>query len=268
MATEPNPNPNPNEPVTNVPAVVAAEPASPAAAPATPSTAASPGVAPVASPEPVGRPSSQAPDWRDARLAKVTARNHELTAEQATLKAELAALKAGQPAGPVVPEAEVNRRAQALADNRVFQESAVKIETLGRGEFPDFDSKLRIMANTLDLRDPAEQAKYHGFITAAMAAGGDDTHRLLYGLASDLNEASRIMSLPPAQQGVALAKRGQVEAQPRSQAPKPMAVPGGRSGASVNVDPTTADSDAMDDAAWFRSREAQVQATRSAGGRR
>lgn len=250
---------------TDTPPVIALE--SPGGAPAA-ITPPEPGAGPAADAPAPAAPPRAAPqrDWRDDRIAKLTAQLHEARA------AKPAPAAAGSPGltEPVVPASQVERRAQELADSREFNRQAQAIEASGRADFPDFDARIGSMANTQDLRDPVVLANYHSFISAAMAAGGEQTHELLYSLSSDLNEATRIMALPPAQQGVALAKRLVAPAPalagvPRTTAPKPIAIPQGRGANATSLDPAEpGQAEQMSDAAWFAAREKQVSARRQA----
>lgn len=94
----------------------------------------------------------------------------------------------------------------------------------------------------------------------------DNPHTVLYELAKPQhhNEATRIMGLPPAKQGVALAKFAANLSAPRivSGTPEP---PGTRVQGGSGSGLVTTESPNLSMADWIKAREAEVEAKRKAG---
>lgn len=164
------------------------------------------------------------PDWAIKRIGKLTARNHEAERQVQAAKGEaeryrllLEQVRQGsdveqQQAKPGdQPDIEqlVERRAQEKADNQVMQERGRSVATTGAEKFPDFQQAV----TTLDAIG-ITQEQVQNLLSM------DDAHQVIYTLGKNPEEASRILALPPLQQGRELERM----AAKASQAPAPKAV--------------------------------------------
>jgi hypothetical protein len=114
-----------------------------------------------------------------------------------------------------------------------------------------------------DPNDPISMATYNGFLAAALETG--EAPKLIYALGSDLNEANRILSLPPLKMAVELTKLAAKPEQQISKASKPITPLNGRGVAHEAVDPTDPTrADALSTKAWMERRNAQLAAREKA----
>lgn len=239
--------PDPKPPVAEPPPPV--EP--PTEPPAVEPKAAPPTEPPTEPTEPPKEPPSQ--DWRDRRIAQLTARLREEQARNAQTKTET---KVETPPG--LTEADVERRAAELAATQTFNRMCNDAAQAGRQAYPDFDSKVNELRRLVDVNDPASVAAYNSMLAAAIETG--EAPRLLHELGSDLNEASRILALPALKMGVELTRLALGGAAPGgTRAPKPITPVRATGAPHTAIDPTDPDrSDALSTAEWMRRREAQL----------
>lgn len=207
-----------------------------------------------------------AQDWRDRRIAQLTARLREeqrkgqQTAEQATTEAT-----AGGAASPT--EAEINR----LVDERAAEQAAVRdfnrqcneAAAAGREAFPDFDVRVGALKGLVSDGDPTDLMRYNQLLLAAIETG--EAPALLHRLGGNLNEAQRILEMSPIKMGIELARMAARPAGEPSGAPRPIRPLSPGSGSHDRIDPADADrSDRLSTAEWMRRREAQVAAVETA----
>lgn len=232
-----------------------------------PTPAPEPPPEPASEPEPTPAPvPAPKPDWRDARLAKLTARIKAKDEEIRTTQSELERLRAGAPPSPApsgLTEADVERRAAAraeeLASKREFDSACEATVAAGRKEFPDWDSRINVVASAVDRNDPQEVAAYHSLVNAALATG--EAHRVLHQLGSDPGEAARVLALPTVKMAIEVAKLAAREPEPVSRVPKPLTPVNGRSGAHTAIDPRDPEkADKLDIAEWMKRRNEQIPA--------
>lgn len=197
----------------------------------------------------------QPEDWRDRRIAQLTARlkNQEpVPKEQVVPDPALA---------DMVPKAEVDRlaneRAQALADRAAFNAACNSAAQEGRKIFPDFDASVAELAKVVDRSDAASRQAYDSFLEAALETG--EAPKIIYALGRDLNEAMRIMELSPIKRAAELAALAGADLGQVSNLPKPIVtVQGKNAGPSEIVPDDPARADKLSSAEWHRRREAQV----------
>lgn len=194
-------------------------------------------------------------DWRDKRIAKLTAKLREEQEKNAAPKSEAA--------GSPDPTEDFNRRVAeaansqvALADfNRRCNEEAAK----GAEAFEDFGEKIQELRKIVNEKDPEEVAAYNQFLQAGLETG--ELAKLIYELGSDLNEATRILALPPLKMGIELAKRalaGAPSPEEVSKLPKPIRPLSARH--TDPIDPTDKDrADSLSTAQWMKARESQLK---------
>lgn len=253
---------------TPAPATPAAAPAAEAPAPAADPAAAAP--APAGS-APAAAPAEKTTDWRDRRIARLTA---QLREEQQKGKAATAAPAAK--AAPLDPTADFNSRVAAAAAAQVaatrFNEKSNAAAASGRAKYgkDEFNSSIRSLVSQFvpDDSDRDALGRYNAFITAALATGHAED--VIYELGRNLDEAESVMELDPLEMTAELTRRfavptsGSAAANKNeiSGAPKPIRpiVPGNE----TILDPTNPDqAGKLSTAEWMARRNEQV-AKRSA----
>lgn len=194
-------------------------------------------------------------DWRDKRIAKLTAKTRELQEQLAN---------AGKPG---LSEEEVNRRAgeqaERLASAKAFNDACNSVVENGKKTFPDFEARV---TNLRKIDTPvagpngqtAASPAYNQFISTIVEMG-EYAPKIIHALGGDLNEAERILSLSPVKMATELAKLAVKEPGKLSSAPKPITPIGSKSGSSTPVDPTDKSrGDSLSTSEWMARRQAQV----------
>lgn len=213
--------------------------------------------APAASPS-ESKTDEQKPDWRDRRIAQLTAR---LRAEQAKATPGAAPAATETPA-VATPEAEIDRRANEkaaqIAAAAEFNRRCDDTANMGRKEFGDiqFNARVNGLVQLIDRQDPASVQTYNQFLEAAMETGIGA--KIIHDLGGDLNRASEILSLPPVKMAMEIAKLAAAPTSQESKAPKPITPVGGRP-KNETIDPRDAErADHLDMKTWMERREKQV----------
>lgn len=197
--------------------------------------------------------------WFQKRIGELTREKYEArrAAEEARQQAEqyrqyLAQLQQGdQTQQPQQPQVDVRTLAQQEAARMVaeqrFNESCNKVYSVGKSEFPDFDQAVANLQMVGVNRDFLE-------LTSASDAGA----KILHHLGNDLDEAARILALPPVHMARELTRLEYKLAQPP--APKPVSKapePIKPIGAGAATDNGLRDDLPMDE--WLRRRNSQRQ---------
>jgi hypothetical protein len=224
--------------VTDAPTDAPAKEAAPAAAPE---------VTQEAAPEP-----AKAKPWFQTRIDELTRLRHEEKRRADALEAQLRQATPEQtPAQAAVPTPDalaqaVQTEAQRLVAEQTFNQQCNEVYSKGVAEFPDFQQSVQAFQN-LGGMPPA-------FVEAALETGAAE--KVIHALGKNLDEASRILALPPAKMAVALTRFADKLVAP----PKPSAAPpppknplSGTSNASPESDP---DKLPMDQ--WMAWREKQI----------
>lgn len=164
-----------------------------------------------------------------------------------------------RPAAPVLTADEIQRQAQEIANRQEFDRQVAAEVARGQGAYADFNQVASALQQFGELP--------RTFVEAAMATGkGAD---VIYALGKDALEASRILTLPPVQQAVALAQlAGTVKPEaPKvvSSAPAPVTPKVG--GGKTSNTPSLEDEN-MSTADWIALREKQLAAQKGQRARR
>lgn len=216
-----------------------------------------------ADPEPAAEPApAPTQDWRDRRIAQLTARLRE---EQRRGQATPPADPAAPPASPTEAEIErlVDERAAEQAAIRDFNRQCNEAAAIGREAFPDFDVRVGALKGLVSDGDPTDLMRYNQLLLAAIETGEAPT--LLHRLGGNLNEAQRILEMSPIKMGIELARMAARPTGEPSGAPRPIRPLSPGSGSHDRIDPADADrSDRLSTAEWMRRREAQVAAVETA----
>ena len=199
-------------------------------------------------------------DWKQARIAKQSARIRELASE-------LERYKSAQPATDTVPAAEVEKlaeqRAQALATERHFNAQCDAVATAGQKQFPDFEAKVQQLIQLRDVNDPESMGAYRRFLEAVIETGSGP--ELIHRLGSAPDQAARVMGLSPVKMAVELAKMAQVKEAEATKAPKPISPLTGRGPSHEAIDPTDPDrADRLSTRQWMERRNAELAKRNSA----
>jgi len=214
-------------------------------------------------------------DWRERRIAQLTAALHEArgTAKPAA-GTEIAPTPAAVSAPPGVDPAEFERRVAAEAAARAelaeFNRQCNDVAAAGRSTFgeTEFNGRVAELTKLVNGTDVGEVQKYNQFLSAAIETG--EAPKLLHVLGGDLNEAARIMALSPVKMAVELTKLAAKTqgggAAPGadnalSNVPKPISPVGNRNASAADISPDDpARADALPIDIWMAKREAAAEA--------
>lgn len=193
-------------------------------------------------------------DWKDARIRQLTAKLADERKKRAELPAE-----ESKPGESAEIERQVELRAQAKARIDAFNKACTDAAAEGKAKFPDFDQRVGELVRLIDPQDPASAAAYNEFLVAALETG--KAPEIIHALGGDLNEAARILSLPPIKRAVELTRLAEKEPSAAPDLPKPIKAIGSNKGAAATqIDPADASrADNLSTAEWIRRRNAQVK---------
>lgn len=193
--------------------------------------------------------------WALKRISELTRQRHDAerkaeasTGEAARYRLLLEQMKAGGNADATDQTAQqpnidelVEKRAAEKAQHQATSERGQSVSKVGAEQYPDFQSAVV----TLDALGISQES-------VESILGMDDAHKVIYSLGKNPDEASRILSLPPLQQGRELERLALKAAQPApkavSKAPAPITPIDGST--TVETDPSK-----MSMAEWAKWRE-------------
>lgn len=209
--------------------------------------------------EAVKTPATSAkPDWKEQRIAKLTAKNKEM-AEQLAAKAPTAAPTPSPSTGGAEFDKQVRTEAEKIASQNAFNAACNAVAAKGKESFGDFMPRVDALLQVVDKNDPASVAAYNGFLSAAMEVGGENAHKIIYAVGGDLNEAARLMALPPIKLALELNKLAEKGVGEESKLAKPITPIAGKAATHSGIDPTDAErADQLSTSEWMKRREAQV----------
>lgn len=145
---------------------------------------------------------------------------------------------------PQPNQAEIDRKATEIANQREFQRKFDAFDALGRKEFPDFREK----CNTLASIGASERPDFMPIVLDMPEA-----HKIIVQLADNPDEAERILSLPTPRLALELAKLSLAKPKPVSSAPEPIKPLGGSAGKTGD---RLADDAPVSE--WMKAREKQI----------
>lgn len=192
--------------------------------------------------------------WALKRISELTRQRHEAerkaeasTGEAARYRLLVEQMKAG---GTDLPELTteqpnieelVEKRASEKAQSQAIAERGQSVSKVGAEQYPDFQSAV-VTLDALGISQDSVES----------ILGMDDAHKVIYALGKNPEEASRILSLPPVQQGRELERLALKAAQPApkavSKAPAPITPIDGST--TVETDPSK-----MSMGEWVKWRE-------------
>jgi hypothetical protein len=150
-------------------------------------------------------------------------------------------------------------RARELAVIHDFNRRCDEVALAGRRVFGEtqFNGQIANLQKVIDQDDPASVQNYNSFLMAAIETG--EAAKLLHQLGSNLDEAQRIMGLPPTRMAVELTRLAMGPEQQVSGAPRPINPVGGRGASHEQISPDDPDrADHLATQEWMRRREAQL----------
>ena len=205
-------------------------------------------------------PSTQEPaPWARKRIDDLTREKHEAKRRADELEARVREMEAAQTAGRhATDDAEIDRlareRATQIAAEQRFNDACNRVYESGKTEFQDFDQKLATLTQNLGNLN---------ITTLSALVEVDNPHKVLYHLGTDLNEAARILSLPPLKQAMELAKIGNnmsnTPTKPASKAPAPITP---KVGVGGGAQPDIY-SDKLSTSEWMELRNKQLKEKRA-----
>lgn len=223
----------------------------------TPTPTPTPDPAPAAAataPAPEPAPEPPKSDWRDARIAELTAKLHEERKKK---------VQVAEPQRPGETPAQfderVEARARELNSQTEWARQCNSVIENGKAAYPDWQAKVDTIRKMVDPGDQGEVLKYNNFLAAAMETG--QAHQILYDLAANPGEAKRLMDLSPVKQAAALATlmAGRKKEKEPSGAPAPITPVGGHGAHFEEINPDDPDRGMqLPKADWFARREKQV----------
>jgi hypothetical protein len=252
------------------PSEIAPTPSAPAAPPAAETPAPAPEAPATPAPAPAPAPAAEKPsDWRDRRIARLTAQLREEQQKGKNAPAQPAAA-----AKPLDPTADFNKRVADAAAAQVaatrFNEKSNAAASAGRQKYgkDEFNSSIRSLVSQFvpDDNDREALGRYNAFISAALATGHAED--VIYELGRNLDDAEAVMELDPLELTAELTRRFAAPAAAGavrneiSAAPKPIRpiTPGNE----TVLDPANPDqAGKLSTAEWMARRNEQV-AKRSA----
>jgi len=225
-----------------------------------PSPTPEPEPVPEPSPEPEPEPTpAAATDWRDRRIATLTARLREAQRTQATAPAPDPTA-----AGTITTTQEeldqlVRQRSSETAAVDDFNRRCNEAASTGRTAFSDFDTRIDSLKSLASGGDAQELMRYNQLLLAAIETG--EGPKLLHRLGGNLNEASRLMERSSIRMGIEMARMAASPAGEPSNTPRPIRPISASTGGNTRIDPGDPEhSDALSTREWMQRREAQVTA--------
>jgi hypothetical protein len=203
------------------------------------------------------------PDWRDKRIATLTRRLRDLQEQT-----RLPATGAGAPAAGTQADidARIEARAREISVIQEFNRRCDEAAMQGRSKYgeTEFNSRVASIQRLVDNSDPGSIQAYNALLQAAIDTG--EGARVLHELGADLNEAQRVLALPPTRMAVELTKRAVAPVVQVSNAPKPITPVGSRGVTHERISPDDPDrSDHLSTREWMARREQQLADRRKAG---
>jgi hypothetical protein len=188
--------------------------------------------------------------WFQKRINTVTREKYEAERRAQAAEQALAELRSGKPEQTDAPTAPadvdrlVNERAQEIVRTTQFNDKCNEVYSSGKAEFSDFDDTLGNFRMLGGLPQPLLEA-----VTQL-----PDAHKVLYALGQNMDEAERIVSLPPVPMALALAKlsMSQPKAKPVSNAPPPIRPIDGAPKGQLDPDDMSTDE-------WIKWREGELK---------
>ena len=189
------------------------------------------------------------------RVAKLTARLREYEAK---------GVGAAKPIDPMTGKQftveqidnMINERAMLVANQTAFNTRCNDVAGRGASRFPDWQMRLGGLTQLVDQTDPRSVQNYNLFLEAVLETG--DAEGIIHRLGSDLNEAARVLAMPPVKMAMEVGKLGEGKRSDPSKAPKPIRPLGSNSPVSLLKpdDPDRGGEMSIDD--WMKARNKQA----------
>jgi hypothetical protein len=218
------------------------------------------GEAPPSSPEPSPQPTSGVwPKSAVDRVAKLTARLREYEAKGAGAPKPIDPATGQQFTNEQIDRM-INERAQLVASQTAFNTRCNDAAARGASKYPDWQTRLSGLTQLIDMTDNKSLQQYNLFLEAALETG--DAEGIIHRLGSDLNEAARVLAMPPVKMAIEVGKMGETKGKDPSRAPKPIKPVGTTSPVTGSRpdDPDRGGEMNIDD--WMKTRNKQANERR------
>ena len=114
----------------------------------------------------------------------------------------------------------ISERANLVASQTAFNTRCNEAAGRGAEKYPDWQVRLTGLTQLVDTTDARSLGQYNMFLEAALETG--DAEAIIHRLGSDLNLASRILSLSPMKMAMEVGKLADGKGGEPSKAPKPI----------------------------------------------
>jgi hypothetical protein len=207
------------------------------------------------SPTPSPHTSGQWPKSAVDRVAKLTARLRDYEARALGGQQPIDPAT-GQAFTPAQIDAMISERASLVASQTAFNTRCNEAAGRGASKWPDWQVRLNGLTQLVDTTDARSLQQYNLFLEAALETG--DAEAIIYRLGSDLNLASRVLSLSPMKMAMEVGKLAEGKGGEPSKAPKPIRPVGSTSPVTTTKpdDPERGAEMKIDD--WMNARNKQA----------
>lgn len=204
-------------------------------------------------------PKVESKDWKDARIAELTAK---LNAEKAKRAAEPVPAVRDPGESQAEFDSRVTARAAEITAINEWNRQCNEVAAAGAAAFPDFDQRLAAFCSVVNPQDETEKAQFQELLATAIETGAG--HKLIHALGETPGEVRRLMLLSPVKRAMELATKaaalGKSEPAPEpSGAPRPITP---ISSKGVHYDGIKPDDPAngtnLPIAEWMKQREKQA----------
>ncbi len=206
-----------------------------------------------------------ATDWKDKRIAELTAKLNNERAAKAAAPAPVAPAPAGESPEAIQAriDAAANAKAVELAAMADWNNRCNAVAEQGQKEYKDFGDRLKAVQGVANFADPVEFAQFNSVIQAAMETG--EAHKLIHALGETPGEVKRLMLLSPMKMAMEMATRAaKIGAGPPAEDPSGLGEPieplGSRGKHYDGLDPKTPNGVKLPIGEWMKQREKQAEA--------
>lgn len=209
-------------------------------------------------------------DWREDRIATLTAKLNEERDKNAALAAAAKAPPVPAPApqageSPAEFEARVQRRAAQIAQQEAFNTKSDAIATAARETYgaSEFNARLTNIQSTINQRDPIEVQAYARLMATALDT--DDPGKVIFLLGEDPSRAANVLAMSPTKMALEVAKLAIAEPPEVSRAPKPLTLVEANGQADrIEIDPSDPTrADKLSTKEWMARRAKQRSGARA-----
>ena len=196
-------------------------------------------------------------DWREDRIAKLTAQLNEEREKNASKVEPKVEAKPGESQADF--DARVRQEAARLSAEQSFNTRADAVATAARETYgaAEFNARLANIQSTINQKDPVEVGAYVRLVQTAMDT--EDPGKVIFLLGEDPAKAANILAMSPTKMALEIAKLAIAAPGEVSKAAKPLTIVEANNQSDRQEidpsDPTRADK--LSTAEWMKRRAAQ-----------